>query len=122
MAKKSKRIASRQAQLSGRGRRVRRHGPQGFASQTSPSSHPAPTSGGGVGTSPGQTAEAAEISAPARHHTELPNTPSAPTGMIRARHKVTAVSPAPYFKPEIVRIAVITAIILAILATLTIAL
>ena len=119
MAKKSKRIASRQAQLSGRGRRVRRHGPQGFASQTSPSSHQAPTSRGGVGTSSGQTAEAAEISAPARHNTELPNTPSAPT---RARHKVTAVSPAPYFKKDIIRIAVITAIILAILGTLTIAL
>ena len=122
MPKKSKRVAARQAQLSGRGRRARRHGPSGFVPQSSPSAPPAPAAENDVETDLAQPASVeAQVSVPPQSRpAEPPPTPAAPT---RSRRRAAAaLSPVPYFKPEIVRIGVITAIIIAILTVLTVTL
>ena len=121
MPKKSKRVAARQAQLSGRGRRARRHGPPGFVSQSPPPAPSAPVTEDSEAPDPAGPSAAAEARLPTHQQAEPAATTAAP---VRSRRKAAAaaLSPVPYFKPEMVRIGVITAIIFAILAVLTVAL
>ncbi len=120
MPKKSKRVAARQAQLSGRGRRARRHGPSGLVPQSPPPTPSAPATEDSGATDPAGPSAAAEARLPTHQQAEPAATPAAP---VRSRRRAAAaLSPVPYFKPEMVRIGVITAIIFAILAVLTIAL
>ena len=122
MPKKSKRVAARQAQLSGRGRRARRHGPSGLVSQSSPSTPPAPAAEDDVTPDLAQPA-AVEAQVPVPQQSRPAEAPITPAAPIRSRRRAAAaLSPVPYFKPEIVRIGVITSIIFAILAVLTIVL
>ncbi|MCZ6789683.1 MAG: hypothetical protein O7D33_07095 [Chloroflexi bacterium] len=123
MPKKSKRVAARQAQLSGRGRRVRRHGPSGFV-QRSPLSTPPEQVAEDDGTperaEPTAAVETQSTVSERAEPAEARVTPGAPA---RSRRKAAAaLSPVPYFKPEIVRVGVVTSIIVAILAVLTVVL
>ena len=120
MPKKSKRVAARQAQLSGRGRRARRHGPPGLVPQSPPPAPSAPATEDSEALDTAGPSAAAEAQLPTHEQAEPAATPAAP---VRSRRRAaTVLSPAPYFKPEMVRIGVVSAIIFAILAILTIAL
>jgi hypothetical protein len=116
MPKKSKKIASRQAELSGRGKRVRRHGPSGLLDTQIPVAPPMsrPTTN--------KTLLQEEISAHAVDEqvqtTQVDSRrPRGP--QTRGRSKAPR-SPALYFKQEARRIGIVTGIILLALVALTI--
>ena len=120
MPKKSKRVAARQAQLSGRGRRVRRHGPSGFVQRSPLSTPPEQVAGDDGAPDMAEPTAAVETQASVPQRTEPAEAQVAPA---RSRRRAaTTLSPMPYFKPEILRIGVITSIIVAILAVLTVVL
>ena len=122
MPKKSKWVAARQAQLSGRGRRVRRHGPSGFVQQSAPATPPAQAAEVDGASDLAQPA-AVKAQAAEPQQARLAGAPITPAAPARSRRRAAAaLSPVTYFKPEMVRIGVVTAIISAALAVLTVAL
>ena len=123
MPKKSKRVAARQAQLSGRGKRLRRHGPSGFVQQSPPSTSPAPAAEDEVTPDLAQPTAAVEAQAPVPQRAEPVEARGTPTAPARSRRRAAAaLSPVPYFKREMVHIGVVTSIIIAVLAVLTVVL
>ena len=123
MPKKSKRVAARQAQLSGRGRRVRRHGPSGFVQRSPLSTPPEQVAEDDGAPERAEPTTAVETQATVPQRTEPAAARVTPAAPARSRRRAaTTLSPMPYFKPEILRIGVITSIIVAILAVLTVVL
>ena len=111
MPKKSKRIAVRHAQLSGRARRVRPHGPSGIPTKTQQPSVSRPSDEDGASLDTLLEEPAAE---PSDGTVAEPLTPSP-----RPRRRgIARPSPAVYFKSEIRRIAVASGIIFAMLTVL----
>ncbi|MBI4311094.1 MAG: hypothetical protein HY681_04860 [Chloroflexi bacterium] len=104
-ANRSKRIASRQAQLSGRARHVRTHGPSGI---------PGPIGPGGDG----QPIAAASASRPDGSSSQ------APVPVARGARPRTGyvMPPEAYFGREMRKIGIVIAFILVVLAALTIVL
>ncbi len=115
MPKKSKRIAVRHAQLSGRARRMRPHGPSGIPTKAPEPSVSKPSDEDGVFTEALLEEPAAEP-----HRTPRDGTVAEPvTPSPRPRRRGMArPSPALYFKSEIRRIAVASGIIFAMLTVL----
>ena len=115
MPKKSKRIAVRHAQLSGRAKRVRPHGPSGIPTRAPEPSVSKPPDEDGVSFETLLEEPAAEPHrAPHDRTVAEPLTPSP-----RPRRRGMArPSPALYFKPEMRRIAVVSGLIFAILTVL----
>lgn len=114
-ANKSKRIASRQAQLSGRSRHTRPHGPSGIPQAGAPdqtSSSQAQTTTSAVGATP--PTEPATQPAPRR---QTP-TPTARTGSSR-RSNPYILPPEVFFGREMRRIGIVVGSILALLVVLT---
>ena len=123
MPKKSKRVAARQAQLSGRGRRVRRHGPSGFVQQISPSTPPAQAAEDDGAPDLAQPTAAVEAPSPVPQQARPAEARVTPAAPARSRRRAAAaLSPVPYFKPEMIRIGVVTSIIIAAMAVLTVVL
>ncbi|MEE8442579.1 MAG: hypothetical protein V3S37_02415 [Dehalococcoidia bacterium] len=114
MPKKSKRIASRQAQLSGRARRVRTHGPAGIPAAGTPSSAPEPRPQSWA------QAEADPSSETDFHEPPAPETPRpTPAAASRSRGRFAQSKPTEtYFVPELRRIGMTSVVIFAILAVL----
>ena len=112
MPKKSKRVASRQAQLSGRSKRTRSHGPSGIPATTSPES----------GSSSSRTAERSAVAveeprAVARAESGAPAIAQPRTPRLRSRGiQVKPIET--YFFPEIRRIGIASGIVFAILIAL----
>ena len=115
MPKKSKRVASRQAQLSGRGRRARLHGPTGIPTRMAPHPVSTPPSEDGAPTEANIEQTPAEPQWSSRQQDTAPAaTPSPrPRGRAMARP-----SPATYFGAEMRRIGLLSGLILALLITL----
>lgn len=112
MPKKSRRVASRQAQLSGRSKRVRTHGPAGIPATESPSPAQEPRAHGWAQAEPRPSSETAP-------QTPRPTPATAP----RARGRIAQRRPAEsYFVPELRRIGMTTAVIFAILVILVLVL
>lgn len=108
MPKKSRRVASRQAQLSGRSKRVRTHGPGGIPATNPPTPAPAPRP---------QSWSPAEARPSSKTAPETPRPTSATAP--RARGRIVQLRPAEsYFVPELRRIGVTTAVIFAVLVIL----
>ena len=112
MPKKSKRVASRQAQLSGRSKRTRPHGPSGIPVTTSPqdgSSSSRTARDSAVAVAEAQALVKTEASAPTIAQTRTP----------RSRSRGVQVKPVEtYFLPEIRRIGIASGIVFAILIAL----
>lgn len=117
-SKKSRRVASRQAQLSGRSRRNRSRGPATVPSKRAKDAEPH--------TEAASSAEQAWIqgdTAPSAHTTQPAASAQAPRRSSRTRTRGAAVMPAEtYFRAELMRIGVFLALILIILGGLTIVL
>lgn len=114
MPKKSRRVASRQAQLSGRAKRVRTHGPAGIPATNPPSPAPEPRTRGWA---PAETRPSSQTApqGPAAPQTSRPTLAPAP----RPRGRVAQLRPTEsYFVPELRRIGMTTAVIFAILVIL----
>ena len=108
MPKKSKRVASRQAQLSGRSKRTRSHGPSGIPETTSAESGSS-SSRTAVAVEEPQAVVKTDASAPA---IAQPRTP-------RLRSRGIQVKPVEaYFIPEIRRIGIASGVVVAILIAL----
>ncbi len=109
MPKKSKRVASRQAQLSGRSKRTRSHGPSGIPVTASPqegSSSSRAAVDSAVAVAEPKAVVRAEAGAPP---VAQPRTP-------RSRSRGIQVKPVEaYFVPEIRRIGIASGIVIAIL-------
>ena len=112
MPKKSKRVASRQAQLSGRSKRTRPHGPSGIPVTTAPqdgSSSSRTARDSAVAVAEAQALVKTEASAPTIAQTRTP----------RSRSRGVQVKPVEtYFLPEIRRIGIVSGIMFAILIAL----
>lgn len=115
MPRKSKRVAVRHAQLSGRAKRVRPHGPSGIPTRASqPSvSKPPHQDESSVETLLGEPA--AEPEWTSRDRTETGPLTSSPR---LRRRGIARQSPAVYFKSEVRRIAVVGGLIFAVLMVL----
>lgn len=114
MPKKSRRVASRQAQLSGRSKRVRTHGPAGIPATESPSLALEPRAHGWA---PAETRPSSQTApqGPAALQTSRPTLAPAP----RPRGRIVQLRPTEsYFGPELRRIGMTTAVIFAILVVL----
>ncbi|PKB68617.1 MAG: hypothetical protein BZY82_00080 [SAR202 cluster bacterium Io17-Chloro-G3] len=116
MPKKSKKLASRQAELSGRGKRVRRHGPSGFPGNQTPVAPPVPR----------PTTNKAILQEEVSTHPIDEQVQTTQVDSRRARAPQTRSrsmaprSPALYFKQEARRIGIVTGIILLAMIALTI--
>ena len=117
MPKKSKRVASRQAQLSGRGRRARPHGPSGIPTKQPAPPVSKPLSEDGAATE--ATIEPTAIESPPafRQQTEASAPPPPPTQRPRSR-AATHLSAAAFFKTEIRRIGLVSGLVFGILIIL----
>ena len=115
MPKKSKRIAVRHAQLSGRAKRVRPHGPSGIPTKAPqpPVSKLLSEEGASVDFLPEEPTADPQSASPDQAKTG-PLTSSSRT----LRKGVARPSPAAYFKSEVRRIALVTGFISAILIVL----
>lgn len=120
MAKKSKRVASRQAQLSGRSKRLRKHGPRGFEAkpykevvdETSAKEQQADHND--------KNETLATISNQSNSQTKIqPKTIPSGSSRRSKRKGIAELSPEPYFKQETIRIGIITGIILGFLVVLS---
>ena len=112
MPKKSKRIASRQAQLSGRSKRTRSHGPSGI-----PSTSAAENSSSSAKTAADSAVAVAEPQAIASTGAGAPAVAQARAP--RSRSRGIQVKPVEtYFFPEIRRIGIASGIVFAILIAL----
>lgn len=112
MPKKSKRVAARHAELSGRAKRIRPHGPAGIPSARPGAPAPGPRGDGWVSEG-GSGAGVAQ---------KTPRADSSTAGIApvaRARGRAVPAMPAEtYFKPELRRIALAASVVLAILGVL----
>ena len=122
MAKKSKRVAARQAQLSGRGRRLRKHGPRGFESKLH-NEVADETFSKEQQVDHDNKAETLPIPSDQSSVQAKVRTNTVSQGVSRRlkRKGMVELSPAPYFKQETIRIGIITGIILGLLVVLSIA-
>lgn len=114
MPKQSKKTASRQAQLSGRAKRVRVHGPAGIPTASPAKEVTAPTPDGIAGAAVQPSAQRAfqrEPMAEARS--------KASAGSMRPRGRTAQLRPIEtYFIPEMRRIGLASAVVVAILVVL----
>ena len=116
MPKKSKRVASRQAQLSGRSKRTRSHGPSGI-----PVTSAAENSSSSSKTAADSAVAVAEPRAVARTEVGAPSVAQPRTP--RSRSRGIQVKPVEaYFVPEVRRIGIASAIVFAILVAMVFAL
>ena len=112
MPKKSKRVASRQAQLSGRSKRTRSHGPSGIPATTSAESGSSSSRSAGA---PAVAVEEPRAVAKTDAGAPAIAQPRAP----RSRNRGIQVKPVEaYFVPEIRRIGIASGIVFAILIAL----
>ncbi len=122
MPNKSRRVASRQARLSGRGRRTRTHGPSGIPAEAE--SQPEETSGDGVAVSEEQPLshegnDASEVSGAVEAETPR----SAPATVPRSRGRAVQVRPIEtYFRREMLHIGIASAVVFVAMAVAAIAL
>ncbi|MFC1935185.1 hypothetical protein ACFLX9_00205 [Chloroflexota bacterium] len=114
MPKKSRRVASRQAQLSGRAKRVRTHGPAGIPTTKPPSPAREPHTDSRTPAETRPSSEIAPQEAPSLD-TSRPTTAPPP----RPRGRAPQLRPIEtYFAPELRRIGVTSAVIFTLLAIL----
>ena len=121
MAKKSKRVASRQAQLSGRGKRLRKHGPRGFEAKPYKEVGDETFTNEQQADHDNKTETLATFSNQSDRQPKVePNTIPQGTPRRLKRRGMAELSPEPHFKQETIRIGIITGIILGLLTVLTI--
>ena len=116
MPNKSKKLASRQAELSGRGKRVRRHGPSGFPGNQTPVAPPVSRSTTNKALLP---EEVSTHAVDEQVQTTQVDSHRPSTAQTR-RRSIAPRSPALYFKQETRRIGIVTGIIVLALVALTI--
>ncbi len=124
MPNKSRRVASRQARLSGRGRRTRPHGPSGIPAVAEP--QPEETSGDGEAAPEVQplSHEADEASEAVQAEVVQAETPrAAPVPVPRSRARALQARPIEtYFRKEMLHIGIASAVVFAVLAVLAVVL
>lgn len=116
MPNKSRKVASRQARLSGRSRRTRTHGPSGIPSVAEPP--PDEVSGDGEAAPEGQpqTDEASEAA-------QAETVRVAPSPVPRSRGRAVQAKPIEaYFRREMLHIGIASAVVFIVLAVAAIAL
>ena len=113
MPNKSRKVASRQARLSGRSRRIRTHGPSGIPTVAEPLSDE--VSGDGEAAPEGQQlldeAEAVQAAAPAPATVHRPRTRGIQTRPIET-----------YFRKEMLHIGIASVVVFAVLAVVAVVL